>query len=160
MKIRELVTEQKKSKGIFIGVRFSKDSKDQIMSLIEELGIENPIPKDDLHCTVIYTKTPIPELLDMDNELSPHIFATVNKFELFKSEEGNDCLVLLLTSKELTAYHNQIIKDYNAKYTFDEYKPHITLSYNCTDKELVNVDPTKYIKNVEIISEYSKELDD
>ena len=58
--------------------------------------------------------------------------------KIFKQQNGKNCLVTVLKSKDLTAHHETIMDKYGATYDFDTYIPHITLSYDIGDLDAKN----------------------
>lgn len=145
--------------GAFVGVKFSELTVEELLKLIEALNIENPTNADELHCTVMYTKSDVPDLLDMDGQsYDPPLVATGDKFEIFKTQDENDCLVLRIKCDELVERHEAIKDKYSAVYTHDEFKPHITLSYNCNEFDLDAANEKKSIDSIEIVEEYVTSL--
>jgi uncharacterized protein len=96
------------------------------------LKIPSPIDAKDLHTTIIYSRTPIPESAQHsmdDEELKRKRWRFSPKsIELFSGTD-EQALVMLLEAPELVEIHNELIKA-GATHDFPEYNPHITLSYN------------------------------
>lgn len=112
---------------MYVGVKLDADSVDEIIKLTK--GIDNKTNKGEIHITVAYSRKPI--MLTALGALEPPVRIKARHYSIFKTQTGENCLVLEVESKELTDRHNEIIKDYGASYDFPEYKPHITLSYDC-----------------------------
>lgn len=146
--------------GAFVGVKFSATSVKSLKKLIKELEVPNPTDTDELHCTVMYTRSDVPDLLDMDGQsFEPPLVAEFHKFEIFKTQDDHDCLVLRVKCDELTKRHNEIKDKYGAVYTHPDYKPHITLSYKADGFDLDAANAKKDIDPIEIIEEYVSPLD-
>lgn len=160
MRLAQLVTEKSKPVGAFVGVRFSDKTNDELIELIEGLEVDNPTKIDALHCTVMYTEKEVPELLDYSGQqFDPPLIATPHKFEIFESSDGNKCLVLRVKCDKLFERHENIKSEYGAVYTHKEYKPHITLSYNCNNFTIDQSWTNKIVKEIEIVEEYVNPLD-
>jgi 2'-5' RNA ligase len=145
--------------GAFVGVKFSATTIKALTKMIKTLGVPNPTETSELHTTVMYTKSDVPDLLDMDGQsFDPPLTATVDKFEIFNTQDDHDCLVLLLKSDELSKRHEEIKSKYGAVYTHPDYKPHITLSYNADGFDLDQANAEKGIDTIEIIEEYVSPL--
>ena len=152
-------TVETKETGAFVGVRFSSETVKCLKDMIKTLGVQNPTDTDDFHCTVMYTRSDVPDLLDMDGQsFDPPLIATADKFEIFNSNDDHDCLVLLIKCDELVERHEAIKDKYGAVYTYPDYKPHITLSYNCDGFDLDAANAEKGIDTIEIIEEYVSPL--
>lgn len=76
-------------------------------------------------------------------------------------QSGKTALVLKLSSKFLTNRHNEIIRNHNGTHDFDDYTPHVTLSYELNENEIgkFNKKNIKLDSIPVIINEYLEELD-
>lgn len=150
--IGSIVTESKKEKGTFVGMRFSEDSVKKIMKFIKDNKVPNPIDKDDLHVTVVYSLN-IMDGYEPKGELDPPIEVEPKKISLFG--EDKDALVVELKSSKLRKRNREIVDTYKPKQTYTDYKPHFTLSYDCKDFNL-NVDLSE-LGVLELVKEYEEE---
>lgn len=157
------IEEAKDVDGSYVAVVPSKESKLQLKNLNKLLDTPNPLSRDKMHITVIYSKKKI-EGFEPKGKMKEPIVASVTGLEVFNSRSDKNVLVLLIKSPELTRRHKYIMDKYEATYDFDEYKPHITLSYNIGDWEGYKDFSLKDIKEViedgeiEINEEYYEDL--
>lgn len=105
--------------------RSVKNAKD-ILDWAKSQGISSTLDVADLHTTIIYSKQPIDwftlgEAWQSELKISEGGPRTVEKF--------GDALVLRFACSELK-WRNSEASEKGASYDFDEYKPHITLSYS------------------------------
>lgn len=158
--IKELIKEEDEtSTGAFVGAKFSEKSNDALVKFIKDANIPNATERDQLHTTVMYTYSDVPDLVDETGQsFDPPLIAKPTKFEIFNTQDDNDCLVLRIECDKLTERHEDIIADYGAVYTHDEYKPHITLSYNCNDINIKDLEIPETLTEIEIIEEYATSL--
>ena len=155
-----LLKEITETKGSYVGVTPSKQSKDNIKKLLKELKVENPISRDKMHTTLIYSRKCINNF-SPKGKLDPPIIAKPKSFKIFHTKEEKNALVLELDCQELHDRHNFIMDKYGATYDYPEYIPHITLSYDCGDFDAASVDFSKYVdtlKEIEIVDEYYEDL--
>lgn len=150
------------SAGRYVGVHFTPDTIEQVKKIIDNEGIPNPIDPDDLHSTIAHSsRSDIPGY-EVDGELNEPVEARINNFKIFDTKEGGRCLVAALDSDYLHAKHKKTI-DHGASYDFDEYIPHVTLSYNVGgdwDEENLKKLTNKYGgMRLTISDEYDQELD-
>ncbi len=162
MKLRDLLNEKRTKpieKGTFIGVRVSTSSTHKVMDVIEDIDVPNPLGTKDMHLTVIYSKTHINDLKPR-GKLDEPFTITPKEFHIFPSQEGKtNSLVIKMTAPELKARHKEIMDNHpEATYDFDEYIPHLTISYDCGDFDPKAHDVTKLLGPLEVDEEYHEEL--
>lgn len=138
MNFKDFIIEDKDAhkNGTYISVKPDKQSKDALRDWAVTNKIPNPLDVKDMHCTVIYSRKGIPEAKHYDMELP--INAKTSGLKIFKQQNGKNCLVTVVKSKDLSAHHETIMDKYGATYDFDTYIPHITLSYDIGDLDLKN----------------------
>jgi 2'-5' RNA ligase len=146
--LREWVLE---SVGIYIGMKPTIQSQKEIMMIIGMNPIANAIKPDQLHTTIIYSRK-----YDRVN-LIPLRYAqgVFSKLSLFG--EDKNVLVMELSSESLVSEHEKIMREYDLTWDWDEYKPHITLSYNFTGNLNDIVIPEGF--TIEFDLEYQEDLD-
>lgn len=169
MKLKDLINERTivekvdtddHSNGTYVGVKFSIDSRKKLKELCDNIAIPEPCDENDFHCTVMYSTKPLPKLVedeDGDKEFDPPIVAQMKKFHIFDTQDGNKSLVILLECEYLTTRHEEISEKYDAEYPHDEYRPHVTLSYNVGDIDLDDIDYE--LGELEIVDEYVAPID-
>ena len=114
--------------GTYASLKLSKESQDQLHEFISQY-IDQPTSKEDLHCTVVYSKTPCPNVESHQPKLP--ITAKASGYESFDS----NAFVLKLESDTLQQFHKET-RALGASYDYPEYKPHITLASNHTDTSI------------------------
>lgn len=158
MKLEELAKNKKTPDGTYVGVKFNKETVDRIKKFIKLNNIPNPIKSESFHCTVIYSRKYLPTFKPK-GKIDPAWIGKVKKLDIFKSQSGTNCLVIIFKCPELTARHKQIMKDYDATYDFDEYHCHITISYDCGKFDPSSIeDLESVIGDIIIDDEYSEDL--
>lgn len=158
---RSFLYEKVLKKGTYLGCRFSPDTVKNIISLQREMGVPNPVPQEKLHSTILYSRKYLPKLKPDQSEYPIRSDDTKFRLELWESQSGAKCLVLVFDCISLVEYHKWLMKQHNATYDYDEYKPHITLSYDVGDDWFPNVSTISFKDNsqVTISSEYIEDLD-
>lgn len=120
--------------GIYIAVRYSDNTEKALLDIQNKYGIPNV--NTDFHTTLIYSKSgaiPSPE----DYDLSEHTNSSETDVytEIWDTKDGKT-LVLLFPSPILEEYHKNLREEYGYTFDYDEYKPHITLSYDIGDLDI------------------------
>lgn len=149
------------SQGTYVGARFSSKSNNELVQLIEKLNVPNPVTSDALHVTIMYSTKGLPEIVDdygTERKLNPPMIINPIKFDFFKSRGNTNVLIVILESPELKERHKDIMNDYAAIYPHSEYIPHVTLSYNCGEFDISELNINNYIGNLELALEYIEPL--
>ena len=159
----QLINEEdsKEPDGTYAAVSFSEDTKDRIKKFIDDNEIPNPIKLDKLHSTLLYSKKYCPNYEPL-GELEEALVGTPTEFDVWQSQpddEGtcSNCLVLQFDCDQLIDRHNSLMKEHGATFDFDEYRPHVTLSYDIGDLDIKQLDPSS-IGDLNIIEEYGEDL--
>ncbi len=161
MKMDEILAEKKtKKKGTYAGLKFSSNTTKMIKEYMGNNNIPNPLPVSKLHSTLLYSRKHLPEY-EPTGKFDESWTGDPTHFSIFKSNPKNstdntNCLVLEYTCKEQSARFDDLMNEHDATYDFDDYKPHITLSYDVGDLDHDNL--TKLEKALEIVEEYGEDL--
>lgn len=116
--------------GTYAEITLDPQSKNYISSLMESLELENPIDPDDLHTTVVYSKNPCPDAARLHKLPTPFV-GRITEFKIWPTQTGSNCLVAIVECDMVTKLHQHFRQKYKASHDYDQYIPHITLSYNC-----------------------------
>jgi hypothetical protein len=142
-------------KGLFCGIKFDDATVDAIVDFIKDNEIPSPIDRNDVHTTILYSRKPVFGFEPLGDDV-PEWEISFAGFDLFG--ENKDVLVMLLESPDLVLHHKELMDEYKASWDWDEYQPHITLSYSAADFDIDEL-PT-YIGPLIAINEYAEELDE
>ena len=115
--------------GVGTGLYASRDleptSAEALLMWMRDNKIPNPTPVENMHVTVVHTKTDLP---DWKPDLKPvRIKPSTYSIAKFDGKLGN-VLVLRFRSPELSS-QNQKARAMGAVMTYPTYAPHVTLSY-------------------------------
>jgi len=114
--------------GTYISAILSEPNCEDIYNWAKAHKIPNLADPQQYHATLIYSRKGIPDVKAYDFELP--LSGKVCGWHVFPTQTGGKCLVAALESKQLTNIHKDIMDKYGATYDFDEYKPHVTISYD------------------------------
>lgn len=122
--------------GTYGAVKYTEASCVVLEQLMKIWGIPNPLSAEKFHTTLIYSRKPIAtsDYRSMDAEELKKLgwVFTPKAFELFPSSPETPekkVLVMTLVAPELIKLHDELINA-GAIHDFDDYIPHITLSYD------------------------------
>jgi len=157
MKLYEVSSEKKK--GTYAAVKFCKKTKDALKEMAKEFDVPKPLGSSKFHTTIIYSEKYLPELESLGKLDKPLIGIPI-KCESWETQEGTNALVLTFKSPELTKRHKSLMKEHDAEWSHPTYKPHVTLSYDCGDFDMGNIN--KYLKgepfSIKMVNEYHEDL--
>lgn len=137
MSFREMLAESNNGKrnahpnGTYIALIPDKKTITSLAAWSKAHQIPNPIDPKELHTTLIYSRQGVPDAVNYNINLP--LTVRVIGFDIFDSGDKK-CLVALLSSEELERHHLAIRTKYGATHDYDEYHPHITLTYDYTSK--------------------------
>jgi len=148
MKLEDLV--EKKLPGTYAGVRFDDDT----LQAFEDYVSDNEIPKPNhnWHATLLYSNKNLPNYTPIKYDKPFNGKAT--GFDLFDTDKS--VLVLKFSCPNLEKRHKELMDEHNATWDYDEYIPHVTLSYDGKDIDISKL--PKFEKPIRVIGEYHEEL--
>lgn len=161
MKISELF-EKKQPDGTYAGAHFTKATTDGIAKFCKEHKVKNAIPASKLHCTILYSRKYLPEYKACGKYEEPLVGKPI-EFDIWKTSppdpkaEKTNCLVLKFECDDLVSRHKELMKDHGATFDYDQYTPHLTLSYNVGDLDIKDL--LMYDGPIEVEEEYKEDLD-
>lgn len=155
--------EQEDQTGTYAGVRFSEKTKSDIEQYQQQNQIPNPVGRDTLHSTLLYSRKPCPNYQPYGSYDQPMI-GEPQGLELWPMQTVDEqskkyCLVLRFNCDQLCERHKELMDQHQASYDFDQYIPHVTLAYGVNEQ----VDPNHlpaFEEPLEIVEEYYEPLDD
>ena len=143
-------------KGIYVGVKFTMAAAEDISIFCAENNIPNPVPEKEIHSTLIYsTKYDNIVTNDVGEDLGN---AEPLKFHIFNTQDNKKALVLIIKSEYLIKRHKELMQKYDLTYSYDEYIPHITLSYDIGDFDISKLNIKDLPTNFTINTEYKEDL--
>lgn len=161
MKMSELMEETKQPDGTYAAVTFDGDTNKMLVNFCKDNNIPNPLNENDFHCTVTYSRKHLPDY-DPLTTIDPSWQAKADHFEVWESganafkDHVTHCLVLKLNCPELHERFKYAMDDLGATYDYDEYKPHVTLSYDVGEE--FDHESLPMPGNISIVSEYTEDL--
>jgi len=125
--------------GTYAGLYLSAHSQQDIFKIIIGCGIPRSKELGDLHCTVLYSKAPYPDALWYEADLNL-LDATPIGYEAWTGHDGKRYLVMRLESALLESMHEVFLAG-GATHSFDEFKPHVTITNEWDDRMPVSSIP-------------------
>lgn len=119
--------------GTYICADLSKESSDELHSWVKNSKINNPTKPEDYHVTITYSRKGVPQASKYIKDISLPIDSKVIGWKIFPTQKGGNCLVGIMAGDEFKLHHDKIRKIYGATHDYDEYHPHVTISYDYGD---------------------------
>ena len=112
-------------RGTYAAAKFNEDTLDRLEELQKFYALPNPVPRDKMHSTILYSRVYVP-FKPEDGEI---LLSDMCRFKIFETQSGSRALVLAYDS-EYMQFRHDVGMALGATYDFPEYIPHITLSYD------------------------------
>jgi hypothetical protein len=113
--------------GTYSSLLVRNRSKDELLDWCERAGVPCNT-EDKLHCTLIYSKKPVPSLQSVDGK-RVHIEAETIGWKVLggSDEDPTQCLVLIINSPDIIAL-NKKMTEMGAVSDYPEYIQHVTVN--------------------------------
>jgi len=108
--------------GVYISVKPNKETEIKLKEFQKNYILN---PNNNLHVTLIYSKKEN-EFKYIKTRRFKKFKATFKKWEIF----DENTLVAILETEDLINRNKELVNEYDFISDFNEYTPHITLSYN------------------------------
>lgn len=124
-----------KRKGTYVAARLDDETSAALQEIQEKNKIPNPTPIDEFHITIVATAKTIPwEISEVSEKAIPLEWKIWGR-----TDDFGGTLVLLVSNEWLTARHTEA-RIRGATWDFDDYRPHVTLSYDCEDFDIAELE--------------------
>lgn len=120
--------------GTYSAIIPSRQSQDELFAFMATLDINNLEDSDEYHCTIIYSKTPCPDIVKEDFALPCESMPIGFKI----LGEDKKSLVLEIYCPNATRLHNVFMERYDASHDFPEFIAHITVAKDYESNEVPN----------------------
>jgi hypothetical protein len=141
--------------GLYVAAFFDEETNNNLAEYMRVNKIPSPVNTASLHTTIVYSKVPVPKF-EPNHSVDIEVNTTYSAFECWEMRNGSRCLVLTYFSPYLHLRFEEAMKD-GAMYDFDEYKPHVTLSYEMpVDFDVTTLPPLGF--PLTIVGEYSEPI--
>src|SRR6476646_3869145 len=115
MKTAKAAKSKRHPHGTYAQVIPDDNTNDVLFDFITQNNIPNSV--DDFHCTVVYSRNPIPEYEAYDLKLP--VVARFTEFKLLDGQKkGTKALVVCLDTPEVNRAHYDAMEKYRASYDY------------------------------------------
>jgi len=142
-------------KGSYAAVKFDPETVKALEAYQYDNNIPNPLNPDEFHSTVMFSRKYIPNFKPLGEIQGWE--GTFEKFHVYPSDD-TQALVLMYDCWEIKDRWQKIISEYGATWDYDDFHPHITLSYDMEDLDISKLPP--YKGPIIIVEEYNNDLDE
>lgn len=118
--------------GSYVAWLVSHSNAELLSQWMKFVGIKDPVPPEELHCTVMYSpKKSLDESAYGDYPMQMPYQASINNGRRTSAfGKGDGAIVTEFVGRPVEQRH-EFYRDYHGlEHSFDTFKPHITLSYN------------------------------
>lgn len=141
-------------RGTYAGIKYDATTENKLKEFIEK----NQIPNgngNDLHTTLLYSTRFLPLY-------EPKVDVDYGEITFKRFRKFDNILVLELNAPGIVKRHNELMLEHDAVYDYEDYIPHITISYSADEIDDSKLDGTFFTYNnfkFKAIEEYSEDLD-
>lgn len=114
-----------------------------ILAWAKAQGFDTTVPADDLHVTIAYSRQALDWMKiggDWSSRQDGGLTVAPGGARLVEPLGSEGAVVLLFNSSELAWRHMQI-REAGASWDYEEYQPHVTITYAAGDLDLAKVEP-------------------
>lgn len=138
--------------GVYLAAYFDLVSSTELGEWCSKNNIPNQCCDSSFHVTIVYSRNPID--IEPCHTVDIPIYPENYHLECWDTKSGKT-LVLVLSSKYLSLRFDHAMS-LGASYDYDEYKPHVTLSYDIGDFDWTTLKKPQVFLN--IAGEYMEPL--
>lgn len=154
--------KQQSETGTYAGLLLSEESAKALRYFVQDHDVPEPVSSDIYHVTLLHSKKYLPEYEAPGILERPYIGHTLES-AIWETSGGQRALVVKFECSDLLKRHEELMDTHEAQFDYDEYQPHVTLSYDIGDWEpnLSKLDYAlnKYVENIVLIEEYEEALE-
>ena len=151
-----LKEEKQTSKGIYVAVKYNQSAGDDLLDFIKKYNIPSTLKAEDFHTTLISSRK-CADIKELDDDMGDsEIVAKPTELHVFETFDKKRALVIKLDCPYLEERHKYLMQKYDLEYDYDEYIPHITLSYDIGEMEVPK--DVKFPEFFRIQAEYKEDL--
>jgi hypothetical protein len=92
----------------------------------KSVGIVEPLAASDMHVTITYSRNPV-DWLKMGNSWEEELTIPKGGARLLERFDGG--AVVLAFASNMLKWRNEEMREQGASFDYDEYQPHVTLTY-------------------------------
>jgi len=156
MRIDEILLREAPEDGTYAGVRFYSDDVKKLEAFVAENNIPNPLPSEDYHSTLLFSKVPVPDY--KPHGMYKQSLTAMPKDVKLWGEDEEKALVIILDCPQLVKRHEYLMKKHpEATWDHPAYIPHVTLSYDAGDFDISKLN-VKDIGMLSIVEEYGDDI--
>lgn len=138
-KFKNYIKHAKHKDGTYVSMLMSDKCKKQLEKFVKSnLKLNEYVDKSEYHCTIIYSRTPVPEAEDVSYPEIIH--ARCYGYEVFPTKDGNKCLVMRLNCSQVNDVNSKLTQ-LGATSDYSSYKPHVTVCYDYKSNDDVSTLP-------------------
>lgn len=129
----------------------------EIVAWAKRQGFTSTLAASELHVTIAFSRAPVDWMVVGEAWSGKDGKATINAGGPRVMERFGKAVVLLFASEELTWRHEAMIRA-GASWDYDEYQPHVTISYEADDLDIAKIEPFRGA--IELGPEIFEDLDE
>lgn len=134
---------------------------DKLVAWAKTQGFETTVPAGEMHVTVLFSRSPV-DWMKMgsgwDQDADGKLKVAPGGARLVEPLGDKGAVVLLFSSSALSWRHEEMVRN-GASHDYEEYQPHVTITYGGTGLDLSKVEPYRgeFVFGPEIFTEVKED---
>lgn len=133
MRLEELMEKKDKDDtrtgGTYAGYKFDPEDVKSLRKWAEDNKIPNRVPREKFHATLLFSKKHCPNYKPLGKLKTPIVVA-LGECEIWDTKDKKRAMIVCLSSEDMVKRHKDLMKEHEATYDHEQYKPHVTISYD------------------------------
>jgi len=125
---------------LYVSRKLLPASAKALLKWAEEQGFKDLDAASELHCTILYSKTPV-DWFDMGDDWGGSDEVVVGTGGPRAVKEFNDGAIVLRFANPVFKYRHESMIERGATSDHPEYKPHVTFAHDASDVDLDTLEP-------------------
>lgn len=142
----ELKLNEDPTEGLYVAAFFSEESTAKIATWMQANGIPNPVSRSSLHTTIVYSRQPVPGF-EENSHIEVEVDMSFSNLEVWDTAQGKTLVWHYFSPYLQTRFEEAM--SMGATYDFEEYKSHITLSYDIGTFDMTGIRPPTFPITIE-----------
>jgi hypothetical protein len=126
MRFAEIMEDSEPKNGLYVCVKFDKQTVKDLSKFVDDFKIKNPIVPSRYHTTIVYSKKPL--FWRAEHDIGHEAKAT--GWEVWEDHNTKKPVLVLHLESSYLRTRFDLAMSRGASYDFPEYNPHISFSYD------------------------------
>lgn len=124
---------------LYVYRQLTAKSARALIAWATEQGFKTTVPASSMHSTILYSKTPV-DWFDMGESWQTNVLVAEGGPRKVEALGDEGAVVLRFSSSDMRYRHDSMVER-GASHDYDDYRPHVTFTYDGAGVDLAQVEP-------------------